>query len=299
MNTDTATNTGIDTEAGMDTATAAPQARFRHLLAAEWIKFWSLRSTALVLVAGALTTFGICVNAARVNADRLAHQAELPPEPPSGKPPMPQMVYDPLGAAYVSPAWALLMIVVAALGASVVFGEYTSGLIRTTFAAVPARRAVVAAKVTVVGAVTLVLGAAVSGSSFGVTQAILRDHYGMSLTDPGALRAVTASALLLPLCALIGMTVGALIRHAAGAVVSVIGLLILVPQFFAGERYRWVAETGNAMPLTAWDRLVLNPGRDYDLGKYPLTVTEAWCVYGAWAAAAVAVAVLVVGRRDV
>ncbi|MGW1720812.1 ABC transporter permease [Streptomyces sp. NPDC002156] len=283
----------------MTTTTTAPAARFRHLLAAEWIKLWSLRSTALVLAAGALTTFGICVNAARVNADRLAHQAELPPEPPGGKPPMPQMVYDPLGAAYVSPAWALLMIVVAALGASVVFGEYTSGLIRTTFAAVPDRRAVVAAKVAVVTGVMCAVGAAVSGGSFGVTQAILRDHHGMSLADPGALRAVTASALLLPLCALVGMAVGALIRHAAGAVVTVIGLLLVVPQFFSGERYRWVAETENAMPLTAWTRLVLNPGRDYGLGKYPVTVTEAWCVYGVWAGVAVVVGVLVVGRRDV
>ncbi|MGW1504489.1 hypothetical protein ACWCQW_39445 [Streptomyces mirabilis] len=42
-----------------------------------------------------------------------------------------------------------------------------------------------------------------------------------------------------------------------------------------------------------------NPERAHDLGKYPLTVTEAWIVYGAWATAAVAVAVLVVRRRDV
>ncbi|WP_371659872.1 ABC transporter permease [Streptomyces sp. NBC_00280] len=300
MSTDTATDTATAEPAGLPyRPPTAPPARFRHLVAAEWIKFWSLRSTALVLAAGALTTLGICVNAARVNADRLAHQAELPPAPPGGRPELPQMVYDPLGAAYVSPAWALLMIVVAALGASVIFGEYTSGLIRTTFAAVPDRRAVVAAKVTVVGAVTLVLGVAVSGGSFGVTQAILRDHHGMSLTDPGALRAVTASALLVPLCALVGMAVGALIRHTAGAVVTVIALLLLVPQLFGGEQYRWVVEIGNAMPLTAWDRLILNPDRDYDLGKYPVTITEAWCVYGAWSAVAVAVTVCVVGRRDV
>lgn len=279
--------------------TRAGAARFTDLVAAEWIKFWSLRSTALVLAAGALTTLGICVNAAKANADRLAHQPELPPVPPGGKPALPQMIYDPLGAAYVSPAWVLLMIIVAALGASVIFGEYTSGLIRTTFAAVPDRRAVVAAKVTVVTAVTLVLGAAVSVGSFGVTQAILRDHHGMSFADPGALRAVAASALLLPLCALIGMAVGAVIRHTAGAVVTVIGLLLVVPQLFTGERFRWVKEIGNAMPISSWDRLILNPARDYDLGKYPVTVTEAWCVYGVWAGVAVAVAVLVVGRRDV
>ncbi|MFD7133263.1 ABC transporter permease [Streptomyces sp. NPDC059894] len=277
---------------------AAAPARFRQLLAAEWIKFWSLRSTAPVVAAGALTTLGICVNAAKANADRLAHQPDLP-SAPAGKQDLPQMLYDPLTAAYVFPAWTLLVILVAALGASTVFGEYTSGLIRTTFTAVPDRRAVVTAKAGVVTAVTLALGGAVSGTSFGVTQAILRDHHGMSLGDPGALRAVTASALLLPLCALVGMAVGALVRHAAGAVVSVVGLLLLVPQLLTGERYRWVKEIGNTMPLTAWERLILPPGRDDDLGAYPVTVTEAWTVYGAWTAAAVAVAVLVVRHRDV
>ncbi|MFF1411247.1 hypothetical protein ACFVX6_15895 [Streptomyces sp. NPDC058289] len=98
----------------------------------------------------------------------------------------------------------------------------------------------------------LVLGTVVAGTSFGVTQAILQDHHGMSLGDPGALRAVAASALLAPLCALTGMALGALIRHAAGTVVAVVGILLMLPPLFWGETYRWVKEIGNAMPLTAW-----------------------------------------------
>ncbi len=273
--------------------------RFRHLLAAEWIKLWSLRSASWVLGVGALTVIGINVNSAASNADRLAHQTQRPPEPPMGGQDRPEFLFDPLHTAFVDPAWQLFMIIAAAVGAIVVFGEYTSGLIRTTFAAVPDRRAVIAAKVTVVSAVMLALGTLVSGTSFGVTQVLLRDHGGLSLGDPGALRAVVAGALLAPLCALVGMAVGAAVRHAAGSVVTVVGLLLLLPALFQGERYRWVKEIGNAMPLSAWQRLVTNPERAHDLGRYPLTVTEAWIVYGAWTAAAVAVAVLVVRRRDV
>ncbi|MGA5066711.1 ABC transporter permease [Streptomyces exfoliatus] len=272
--------------------------RFRHLLAAEWIKLWSLRSASWVLGVGALTVIGINVNSAASNADRLAHQAQ-PPEPPMGGADRPEFLFDPLHTAFVDPAWQLFMIIAAAVGAIVVFGEYTSGLIRTTFAAVPDRRAVIAAKVTVVSAVMLALGTLVSGTSFGVTQMLLREHGGLSLGDPGALRAVVAGALLAPLCALVGMAVGAAVRHAAGSVVTVVGLLLLLPALFQGDRYRWVKEIGNAMPLSAWQRLVTNPERAHDLGRYPLTVTEAWIVYGAWTAAAVAVAVLVVRRRDV
>ncbi|MFD7703351.1 ABC transporter permease [Streptomyces caelestis] len=273
-------------------------ARFRHLLAAEWIKLWSLRSTYWVLGAGALTVIGINVNSAASNADRLAHQ-QLPSEPPPGVPTRPELLFDPLHTAFVDPAWQLLMVITATVGGIAVFGEYTSGLIRTTFTAVPDRQAVIAAKVTVVSAVMLTLGTLVSGTAFGVTQMLLREYGGLSLGDPGALRAVTAAALLAPLCALVGMAVGAVIRHAAGSIVAVIALLLLVPALFQGERCRWVKEIGNAMPLSAWERLVMNPERARDLGKYPLTITEAWIVYGAWATAAVAIAMLVVRRRDV
>ncbi|MER5931701.1 ABC transporter permease [Streptomyces sp. NPDC002054] len=276
-------------------------ARFRQLLAAEWIKLWSLRSTSWVLGLGALTVIGINVNSAASNADRLANQIQPPPGTPGppGRPQLPEYLFDPLHTAFVDPAWQLCMVIAAAVGAIAVFGEYTSGLIRTTFAAVPDRRAVVAAKVTVVSAVMLALGALVSGASFGLTQMLLRDHGGLSLGDPGALRAVAAAALMAPLSALVGMAVGAAVRHAAGSIVAVIALLLLIPALFQGDRYRWVKEIGNAMPLSAWRRLVTNPERANGLGKYPLTVGEAWIVYGAWAAAAVTIAVLVVRRRDV
>ncbi|MEV6249215.1 ABC transporter permease [Streptomyces sp. NPDC051742] len=284
----------------LDDAPAGAPARSRHLLAAEWIKLWSLRSTSWVLGVGALTVIGINVNSAASNADRLGRQGQSSAEPPTEAPDDgPLFLFDPLHTAFVDPAWQLFVIIAAAVGAIVVFGEYTTGLIRTTFAAVPDRRGVVAAKLTVVSAVMLALGTLVSATSFGVTQMLLRDHGGLSLGDPGALRAVVAGALLAPLCALVGMAVGAAVRHAAGSVVTVVGLLLLLPALFGGERYRWVKEIGNAMPLSAWQRLVTNPERAHDLGRYPLTVTEAWIVYGAWTAAAVAAAVLVVRRRDV
>ncbi|MFD3651893.1 ABC transporter permease [Streptomyces sp. 24-1644] len=274
-------------------------ARFRDLLTAEWIKLWSLRSTYWVLGTGPLAVLGINVNSALSNADRLAHQPELPPPPPPGFPARPEMLFDAMSTAFVDPAWQLLMVLAGTVGALAVFGEYTTGLIRTTFAAVPARAAVMAARASVLTVVMLVLGTVVAGASFGVTQAILRDHHGLSIGDPGALRAVVASALLAPVCALIGMAFGALVRHAAGAVVAVVGVLLLLPALFLGETYRWVKEIGNAMPLTSWQALVQNPARDYNPDTYPVPVTEAWIVFGAWSLVAVAVAVAVVHRRDV
>lgn len=267
------------------------ESRFRDLVAAEWIKLWSLRSTYWVLGVGALVVIGINANSAQSNAERLRHQ-------PAADPLNPDFVFDPMVSAFVDPAFQILMIIAGSVGAITVFGEYSSGLIRTTFAAVPARRPVMAAKVAVVTAVMLVLGTVVSATSFGVTQAILGKN-GMSIGDPGALRAVAGSALLAPVCALVGMALGAVVRHATGTIVAVVGVLLLLPALFQGETYRWVKEIGNAMPLTAWEALVDNPERTYPLpGKYPETITEAWVVFAVWPLVAAVVAVSVVHRRD-
>ncbi|MGW0535411.1 ABC transporter permease subunit [Streptomyces sp. NPDC003032] len=267
--------------------------RFTDLLAAEWIKLRSLRSTYWVLGGGALVVIGINANSAWSNARRLA---DMPP-PPAGL--EPHFRFDPLHTAFVEPAWQLFMVLAATVGALSVIGEYTSGLIRTTFTAVPDRRAVVAAKIVVVTAVLCGLGAVVAGASFGVTQALLREEGGLSIGDEGALRAVVASALLAPVCALVGMALGAAVRHAAGSIVAVVGTLLLLPALFQGDTYRWVKEIGNAMPLTAWGRLVENPAVPGLPEKYPVTLAEAWAVFAAWPLVAVVVAVVVVRRRDV
>ncbi|MEW1550763.1 ABC transporter permease [Streptomyces tsukubensis] len=284
--------------AGIRAAAATPRTvrvRFRDPLSAEWIKFWSLRSTYAVLAGGALTVTGINVNSARVNADRLTRNPEPPLDGPAGLP----FVFDPLAAAFTDPAWQLFMVFTACAGAAVVFGEYGSGLIRTTFAAVPARRSVAAAKLTVVVAVALGYGALVAGASFGLTQAVLRDHRGLSIGDPGALRAVVASALLAPVCALVGMALAVLVRHAAGSVGAAVGVLVLLPGLFNGDTYRWVREIGNVMPVNAWRELVKNPERAIGAAKYPITHLEAWLALGGWALVAGGLTVLVLGRREV
>ncbi|NYI07814.1 ABC transporter permease [Allostreptomyces psammosilenae] len=270
----------------------AVRARFGDLLAAEWIKLWSLPSTYLLLLVGALVVLGITANSARSNVDLIARAVDVE---------LQRSAIDPMHAAFVPQAFQILVIVAGSVGAATLSGEYGSGLIRTTFVAVPARRAVVAAKLAVVTAVMLVFGALVSATSFGVTQAIYdQQHIGLPFGAPGALRAVAGSALLAPLSALVGMALAAVVRNAAGTVVSVIVTLLLLPELFRGETYRWVKEIGNAMPINAWEALVENPAQPSRFPElYPVTIGEAWMVYGAWSAVAVVVAVLVVHRRDV
>jgi ABC-2 type transport system permease protein len=261
--------------------------RFRDLLTAEWIKLCSLRSTYWVLGLGALAMIGLNVNGA------IADYLNWPTYSARQR-----ATFDPLHDAFGHSAYLLLMLAAGSIGAITIVSEYASGLIRTTFVAVPARRELVAAKVTVVTAVMLVIATIIAASSFAVTQAILSGrHAGWSIGHPVALQALAVSALLAPVCALVGMGIGALVRHTAPAVVAVIVGLDLLPQFFTSHRHHWVADIGNAMPISAWERLV-GPRTGAPPYQQPTSV-GAWIVYAAWPIAAVILALVVVERRDV
>ncbi|MEV7521118.1 ABC transporter permease [Streptomyces sp. NPDC091371] len=271
----------------------APAPRFTDLLAAEWIKMRSLRSTYWVLVLSALVAIAINVNA--VHAD-LPYIDQPPPPAHDMRP----FKYDPLHRGMNDIAAALVALAAAAFGAITVFGEYATGMIRTTLAAVPDRRAVITAKVVLVAGIALLLGTAVSVTSFFTTNAMLASrHVGLSLRDPGCLRAVAAYALVVPVCGLVGMAFGAVLRHATASIVGVVGMIFIVPMLFGGDRYRFLKEIGNHLPMAARSRLGLNPDSYTTLGAYPGTITGAWIALAGWALVSAAVAVTVVRRRDI
>ncbi|MFD8749521.1 ABC transporter permease [Kitasatospora sp. NPDC059577] len=278
------------TKATTRAAVPEPRPQFRDLLAAEWIKLWSLRSIrwTFALSAAALILFN--------TNGVLADYRNWPDYSPQLRASYPAAGYL---DAYVPSAAMVLMLVSGSIGAIVVVSEYASGLVRTTFTAVPARGSLTAAKSLAVAAATAVYGALIAATSFAVAQAVLSGrHIDLSISHPGALRAVLASALLAPVCALIGMSIGAVIRHTATTMVTTAALLLLVPEFF-DERHHWSAAIAHAMPYTAWQRLWRLDELGFPPGiHYPATATEAWITLVAWPLVAVPFAALVVRRRD-
>ncbi|MFC1401703.1 MULTISPECIES: ABC transporter permease [Streptacidiphilus] len=270
-----------------------PPARFRDLLAAEWLKLWTLRSTWWAIGLSGLALVAMNANGALADYNNWPHYSRS------------------IRAAFV-PGWSLgdafsnntgicLLLAAGCIGAITVAGEYSTGLIRVTFAAVPARRSLLAAKITVVAAVMTAYGLVVAGTSFWITQAILSGrHAGISVSYPGAVRFVLVSALLAPVSALVGMGLGALIRHSATTMVTVVVLLLLVPNLLT-DNHRWEADLNHALVLRAWQRLkdvgpeYLPPGTP---GYHLATVAGSWTVYAVWPLVAVVVALTVVHRRD-
>ncbi|MEV0534152.1 ABC transporter permease [Kitasatospora sp. NPDC050463] len=264
------------------TPAAAPAARFGDLVAAEWIKTRSLRSTPWVI--GLTVLFVIGSAAAATLADRAAESGPAAFRSYDSFPP----------AGY----WTLIL-VAATMGALTVVSEYSSGLIRTTTAAVPARGSVVLAKTAVTAALWTAVGTVASLGSFLVSQAVLDGrHVGVPITEPGVFRALVASAVLAPVCAVVGLGLGVLLRHAAGTVVTSVFVLLMLPTMFS-ESNRWSADLKHALVSAAWQRLVCPWAPDPDSLGYTATVPGCWLVYLLWPLVTVALAVIVVRRRDV
>lgn len=266
-----------------------PRARFVQLLASEWIKLWSLRSIPYGLLLLVVVVVGININGSRVD---YAAWPRMSPEE--------QANFYALKDAFSNSSFLILMLGAGSIGAIVVVSEYSSGLIRTTFSAVPARMSVILAKVIIVAAVFTVVGAIIAGVSLGVSQAILDGrHLGLSINDPGVLRATAGSALLPPVCALTGMGLGVLIRHSATTIVATTALLLLMPNFFDDRHSAWEANLSHAMPYEAWKRLVNIDPQNEIPGDFVDTVNHAFLVLGVWAGVAAIVALVLVRRRDV
>ncbi|GAA1995332.1 ABC transporter permease [Catenulispora subtropica] len=278
---------------------AEPRPRFRDLCRMEWIKVASLRSTWFVLLAAAVATVFINLNGVHSDLqyiDRdLAHPTQVMPDGHVW-----HFYYDPLRRSLSRIAVQLMMLGGAAIGALTMFGEFSTGQIRTTFAAVPKRGGVVAAKVTVLCAITTVLALAVALVSFLGGQAMLASrHVGTSIGDHDAQIAIAAYTLVVPVCALVGMLFGALIRNATASIVAVVAFLFLLPAFFGGDKYRWVVEVGHLFPGNAEDTLTFWARDPYQtMGKWPASHTHAWLVYAGWAVISIATALVLVKKRD-
>ena len=271
------------------TATLAPagRARVTDLLAGEWIKFRSLRSTTGTLAALVAVYLYLAYRGAQ---DSVQTWQSLPR---SLRP-----AFDPAHGVFGGPTWLLAMIVAGAVGALTITGEHSTGLIRATFAAVPARRRVAAAKCAVTFAATAVTGAIIAGGSYAINKAV---ESGSDISIPvsggATARLLVSTALLLPLCALGGMALGTIIRNTPATVVAVCVLFVFTPFIFKSATNRWTVDAANAMPFSFFARLSVT-GQGHLVGGTQ-SVPAAWTALAAWLVVSTVVVICVLGRRDV
>jgi ABC-2 type transport system permease protein len=196
---------------------------FRQVARMEWIKLRSLRSTWWTLIVAAASAIGIGV---AVGMNTVNRHGDLTNNALAG----------------IVPS----LLLVGVLGALAMTSEYSSGMIRTTLCAVSRRPLLLAAKAAVFGVVALAVGEAASIIAFFAGGAALRHGIPAPvLTQPGVLRAVLLSGVSFALIGLIGLGLGAVLRHSGAAIAVVVGGVYVLPTIAAS-----VAHTvGVYMPI--------------------------------------------------
>jgi ABC-2 type transport system permease protein len=185
---------------------------------------------------------------------------------------------------------ALGQAVVVVLGVATVSGEYGTGMIRTTLAAVPRRLVVLTTKGIVVTALVLAAGTAAVLASMAVGGLYL----DLPLDGP-ALRAAVGSVLYLVLIGLLAVGVAVLVRDAAAAVGLVLGLLYLTPIVTSlVTDPDWHDRLQKLSPMTAG----LAVQATVDLDAQPIGPWQGLGVLALWSAAALLAGGTVLRLRD-
>lgn len=240
---------------GPDIQLGGPPTRFLDLVAAEWIKLRSVRSTYWALLCAAVPSILVGILVAQNASSDWAHLIKHP-----------DFHFDALGTSF--DGFEFSQLVMGALGVLVISAEYSSGLIRSTLAAVPQRGAVLAAKTAVIGAVALLTGQILAFAAFFPVQAIMHGvGVGLSITDPGALRAVLAAGFYLAVLALVGLAFGALLRHTAGAICAVFALVFLLPGVISAFPAPWNDRIGRFLPGDCIGQLIAQRAHQNDLSR--------------------------------
>lgn len=250
------------------------------LARAEWIKFISVRSNFVTLVAAGvvLVLFGTLFSS-------LAGSEEgLPPNATAGT--------DSLSMSFGGMNLSQLMLGV--LGAVFVAGEYATGMIRTMFATVGHRIPVMQAKAIVLGGSTWVVMTVASFAVFFAGQAAYAgDGITFEIGDPGVVRALLGGGVYGAGIVLMGLALGFLIRSAAAAIGTLVGALMIAPGL-AGLLPDAVSESvGKFLPSNA-GQAFMNVTNSETL----LSPAAGFAVFVAWVVVLLGAAAVILELRD-
>jgi len=251
-----------------------------HAIRSEWIKICSLRSTwvtsFLTVAITVLFSAGATIGFGRIEG------------------------YEDMARYNITLGATFGQIVVAVLAALVITGEYSSGQIRSSLAAVPHRGRLLWAKALVTSVVAFLLGSLSIFLSWAISAPFLGEHAG-SLTDSHYLGFIWGTGLAYAGIALMTLGLGFLLRSTAGSitVVTVLLFVINLPLQIMAQQWDWAAKIMGVLPSTVStavsDPFQLTPlgWGSSEAGQYFLEHSQAVLVFAAWA-----VVPLLIRRED-
>ena len=249
---------------------------------AEWIKFWSLRSSWITsFITITLTVlFGAGLTAVLGRTEE----------------------YQDTAKNLITQGLTFGQVVVAVLGALIITGEYSSGQIRSSLAAVPHRGRLLLSKAVVLSVISFILGSVSVFLSWAISKPFIGEHAG-SLTDSHYAGHIWGSGLAFVGIALMTLGIGFLLRSTAGAITVVVSLLfvISVPLQLAASKWDWANKVIGCLPSTVSGAVSDPFQRTTEWGGQGaqfLTHGQAIAVFAAWAIVPLIAAWFVFSRRD-
>jgi ABC-2 type transport system permease protein len=246
----------------------------------EWTKLWSVRSTRWSLFAAVLFTVGLAALACAIVGH---HYPQMNPHDKAD--------FHPLDVNLAGVQLAQLALGV--LGVLIITAEYSTGMIRASFTAVPKRLPVLWAKVGVFGAVTFAVMLPAVLAAFFIGEAILaRHHINIGFTAPHVIRVLVGAALYLTVVGLFGLGLGAIVRNTAGGIASFAGIMFVLPPLMNVLPSNWNSAASPYLPLQAGEAILSTSSGGH------LSPWVGLALFAGYAAFSIAVAAVLLIRRD-
>ena len=216
---------------------------FSDTARSEWTKMRTLRSTPTTLVVTAFIVIGLSALITLAVVSNPAHSGQ-------------DARRNPL--SIIQAGWGLGALAFEVLGVLVVTNEYSSGMIGETLLATPRRLRVLMAKVVVFVLVAFVAAELMSFINFFVGHAVISAYPpfpNVALTDHNVLRAVIGNGIDAALVGLIGLSIGAILRHTAGAITASVAVLFVLPLVLMALPTSWEQPVEEYWPTQAGSQL--------------------------------------------
>jgi ABC-2 type transport system permease protein len=273
-------------------------------MVSEWIKFRSLRSTWWSIGIALLISVGLGILFSDLRGNDIATHGGFEQDP----------------TALTLRGFYLAQLAAGVLGVLFITGEYSTGMIRATLSAVPRRVPVWVAKIVVFAVVIFAITLVAAFIAFLGGQAVLSSYHasgqfipgpnggigvisgaggtlhslGVSISHPGAVRAIFGAALYMVGVGLLGLGCGFIIRNTGGAIAALFGLLLVLPLLAQALPSSLQQDVSKYLPLLAGTAIMNTTQRGTD----QLAPWTGLGVFALYVVAALGIGLYVLRRRD-
>jgi ABC-2 type transport system permease protein len=276
------------------------------MLRFEYLKMFSLRSTWWMLGATVFLMAGLSLLFAAI-MNLVVNDEQMMADMGMGGGPTGEF---PVGLVIVVFAYSFAQLTIAVFATLTITNEYSSGMIRSTFAATPRRLRTLWAKLIMVTVVTVIVSVISLVIAWLVTLPILNaNDMTIDLSDATVWRSLVGVVLYLVMISWFALGIGTLMKGSAGGIATVMGVILVLPMILGmivmfAPNIEWVGYIYRVLPSEAGQQIVMPPfqgGGGPGMGGISVEMLGPWtgfAVLSIYAVVAIIAAAFVIKKRD-